>query len=175
MVVSGFWDAGGATIFVSVMSTKGACGDLTMRHSRSSVQSDPDLSEPSMPACCRRARLYWSGLRGRPRGRRRREAHGLLFPAVHGAQLAPSTLYQVFYPAREKAGRAELRFHDLRHIGAVLAASTGTLAGLMARLGHSMPGAALRDQHAAQDRARVIVDALSKLVGGDFIPIDRAL
>ena len=39
----------------------------------------------------------------------------------------------------------DLRFHDLRHTGAVLAASTGaTLAELMARLGHSTAGAALR-------------------------------
>lgn len=97
---------------------------------------------------------------------------GLLFPAGHGEQLAPSTLYRVFYPARKKAGRDDLRFHDLRHTGAVLAASTGaTLAELMARLGHSTPGAALRYQHAAQDRDRVIADALSKLVTGDVSTI----
>ena len=89
---------------------------------------------------------------------------GLLFPAGHGAQLAPSTLYKVYYPARNKAGRPDLRFHDLRHTGAVLAASTGaTLAELMARLGHSTPGAALRYQHAAEERDRVIADALSQL------------
>lgn len=52
---------------------------------------------------------------------------GLLFPAGHGGQLAPSSLYRVFYPARVKAGRDDLRFHDLRHTGAVLAASTGRL------------------------------------------------
>jgi integrase len=98
---------------------------------------------------------------------------GLLFPAQHGEQLAPSTLYRVYYPARKKAGRPDLRFHDLRHTGAVLAASTGaTLAELMARLGHSTPGAALRYQHAAKDRDRVIADALSKLVTGDVTPIE---
>ncbi|MGH3538727.1 MAG: tyrosine-type recombinase/integrase [Pseudonocardiaceae bacterium] len=98
---------------------------------------------------------------------------GLLFPAQHGEQLAPSTLYRVFYPAREKAGRPDLRFHDLRHTGAVLAASTGaTLAELMSRLGHSTPAAALRYQHAAQDRDRVIADALSKLITGDVTPIE---
>jgi integrase len=93
---------------------------------------------------------------------------GLLFPARHGEQIAPSTLYKVYYPARRKAGRPDLRFHDLRHTGAVLAASTGaTLAELMARLGHSTPGAALRYQHAAQGRDKAIADALSKLVTGN--------
>jgi integrase len=45
-------------------------------------------------------------------------AQGLLFPAGHGGHLVPSTLYGVFYPAREAAGRPDLRFHDLRHTGA---------------------------------------------------------
>jgi integrase len=90
----------------------------------------------------------------------------LLFPAADGQRhLAPSTFYKSYYPAREAAARPDLRFHDLRHTGAVLAASTGaTLAELMARLGHSTAGAAMRYQHAAQDRDRVIADALSALV-----------
>jgi len=89
---------------------------------------------------------------------------GLLFPAAGDPtkHLAPATLYKVFYRAREAAGRPDLRFHDLRHTGAVLAASTGaTLVELMARLGHSTAGAALRYQHAAQDRDKVIAQALS--------------
>ena len=104
---------------------------------------------------------------------REHAAMGCFSPAGHGEQLAPSTLYRVFYPARKKAGREDLRFHDLRHTRAVLAASTGaTLAELMARLGHSTPGAALRYQHAAQDRDRVIAVALSELVAGQVTPID---
>lgn len=93
---------------------------------------------------------------------------GLLFPAHHnGEQLSASSMGKVFIRARKLAGRPDLRFHDLRHTGAVLAASTGaTLAELMARLGHSTPGAALRYQHASQDRDRVIADALSGLVTG---------
>lgn len=92
--------------------------------------------------------------------------NGLLFPAQDGtSHMAPSTLYKVYYPARDKAGRSDLRFHDLRHTGAVLAASTGaTLAELMARLGHSTAGAALRYQHASEDRDKVIAEALSALV-----------
>ena len=70
------------------------------------------------------------------------------------------------YPAREAARRPDLRFHDLRHTQAVLAAATGaTLAELMARLGHSTPGAAMRYQHAPADRDRVIAAALSDLAG----------
>jgi len=82
--------------------------------------------------------------------------------------LAPSTLYRVYYGARDKAGRPDLRFHDLRHTGAVLAASTGaTLAELMGRLAHSTPQAALRYQHAAQGRDAVIAIALSRLATGE--------
>ncbi len=70
----------------------------------------------------------------------------------------------VFHPARHKAGRPDLRFHDLRHTGAVLAAATGaTLAELMARLGHSTPAAAMRYQHASADRDRAIAEKLSGL------------
>ena len=92
------------------------------------------------------------------------EPDSLLFPARHGGHLAPGTLYLSFYPARDKAGRKDLRWHDLRHSGAVLAAATGaTLAELMARLGHSSPQAALRYQHAAKGRDREIAALLSKL------------
>jgi integrase len=88
---------------------------------------------------------------------------GLLFAAKGGGYLAPASLYRRFYTAREAAGRPDLRFHDLRHTGAVLAASTGaTLAELMARLGHSTPAAALRYQHAAAGRDRAIAEALSE-------------
>ena len=91
----------------------------------------------------------------------------LLFPAEHGGHLAPSTLYRHFYKARETAGRPDLRFHDLRHSGAVLAAQTGaTLAELMSRLGHSTPGAAMRYQHAAAERDQAIAEALSRFVDG---------
>lgn len=90
----------------------------------------------------------------------------LLFPSVNdpNRHLAPSALYRMFYKARKAAGRPDLRVHDLRHSGAVLAASTGaTLAELMQRLGHSTAGAALRYQHAAKGRDREIAALLSKL------------
>jgi integrase len=88
----------------------------------------------------------------------------LIFPAEGGGHLQPSTLYRHWYKARDTAGRPDLRFHDLRHSGAVLAAATGaSLAELMARLGHSTPAAAMRYQHAAKGRDREIAALLSKL------------
>lgn len=88
----------------------------------------------------------------------------LIFPADNGGHLQPSTLYRHWYKARTAAGRDDLRFHDLRHSGAVLAAATGaTLAELMQRLGHSTPQAAMRYQHAAQGRGREIAALLSKI------------
>jgi integrase len=93
-----------------------------------------------------------------------KERDSLLFPAQHGQHLAPASLNRHFYKARDAAHRPDLRFHDLRHSGAVLAAATGaTLAELMARLGHSTPAAAMRYQHAAKGRDREIASLLSKL------------
>lgn len=68
---------------------------------------------------------------------------------------------------RAAAKRPDLRFHDLRHSGAVLAAATGAiLAELMAQLGHSTPQAAMRYRHAAQGRDQAIAAALSKIALG---------
>lgn len=109
----------------------------------------------------------------------------LLFAAASGGHLSQSTLNGKpsrrrsikgrmvnesatgFCKAREAAGRPDLRLHDLRHTGAVLAAQTGaTIAELMARLGHSTPAAAMRYQHAAEDRDREIAEKLSKMAQG---------
>jgi integrase len=66
---------------------------------------------------------------------------GLLFPAPTGGHLRNGNFYPTWDYARRAAGRPDLRFHDLRHTGAVLAAvAGGTLRELMGRLGHSTPG-----------------------------------
>jgi integrase len=60
------------------------------------------------------------------------------------------------------AGLPSFHFHDLRHTGNTLASRTGaSLAGLMARMGHSSTRAALIYQHTANERDRHIADALS--------------
>jgi len=68
--------------------------------------------------------------------------------------------------ARTAIDRPALRVHDLRHVGAVLAAQTGaTTAELMHRLGHTTPAMALRYQHVAAGRDAEIAQRLSALVG----------
>ena len=104
--------------------------------------------------------------------------NALLFTGRGNKTLQPSTLYGSleykdsrgrvhpawgFYKARNLAGRDDLRWHDLRHTGAVLAAIEGaTLAELMGRLGHSSPAAAMRYQNVAQGRDMEIARKLSK-------------
>jgi integrase len=94
----------------------------------------------------------------------RRDA--LLFPSVPAGtkHLSMTALYRAWGNARIEAGRKDLRWHDPRHSGAVLAAATGaSLAELMARLGHSTAKAALIYQHVARGRDREIAGLLSKL------------
>ena len=68
--------------------------------------------------------------------------------------------------ARVKVGRKDLRLHDLRHSGLTWAAATGaTVAELMRRAGHKSPAAALRYQHATEDRDRALASALAELGG----------
>ena len=86
----------------------------------------------------------------------------LIFATEGGGHLQPSHAYRHWYKARDAAGRPDLRWHDLRHSGAVLAAATGaSLAELMGRLGHSTPQAAMRYQHVAAGRDREVA-ALSR-------------
>ncbi len=103
------------------------------------------------------------------------EADALLFPSFTGRageHLSPESLYEHYYPARDAAGRPDLRFHDLRHTGATLAAATGaSLAELMHRLGHSTPAAAMRYQHATEDRDAAIAAALSEFHTGKVVKL----
>jgi integrase len=105
-----------------------------------------------------------------------RSKNALLFVTTSGQYWTHGNFYKAAWiPARSAAGRPDLRFHDLRHTSAVLAAQTGaTLAELMARLGHSTPVAALRYQHAAQGRDAQIAAALSRIAMDVVVPFERA-
>ncbi|MDV6309700.1 site-specific integrase [Gordonia amicalis] len=91
---------------------------------------------------------------------------------VTGSYYAEGRYRTPFFHARQAIGKGELHFHDLRHCGGVLVAQTGaTLKEVMARLGHTTPGTAMRYQHVAAGRADMIADRLSALavpaVSGD--------
>ena len=62
----------------------------------------------------------------------------LVFGAVHGAPLSPSTVSHAFGDICKKAGISGIRFHDLRHTHATLLMKQGTSPKVVQeRLGHS--------------------------------------
>lgn len=95
-----------------------------------------------------------------------RGANALLFPGPDGGNLRPDQYRYWWELARKAIKKPNLRVHDLRHVGAVLAAQSGaTTAELMHRLGHTTPEMALRYQHVAEGRDAEIAARLSKLAG----------
>ena len=74
-------------------------------------------------------------------------AEALLFPGDDSAHLRGDQYRTHWEKARAAIDKPNLRVHDLRHVGAVLAAQSGaTTAELMHRLGHTTPAMALRYQ-----------------------------
>jgi integrase len=96
-----------------------------------------------------------------------RAADSLLFPDDDGTHLRADRYRYHWELARKAIGKPHLRVHDLRHVGAVLAAQSGaTTAELMHRLGHTTAEMALRYQHVAEGRDAEIAERLSKLAQG---------
>lgn len=92
-------------------------------------------------------------------------ADGRVFVGAKGATPRRNHFNRLWQKACDASGIKGLHFHDLRHTGNTLAASTGaSTRELMARMGHSTARAALIYQHASADRDRLIADALSGLV-----------
>lgn len=91
---------------------------------------------------------------------------GLVFIGAKGGRLRRANFRKVWLAAVRRAGMPDgFRFHDLRHTGNTLAATTGaSTKELMARMGHASPRAALIYQHATRDRDVAIAAALSDLV-----------
>jgi integrase len=96
-----------------------------------------------------------------------RAGDSLLFADEDGTHLGAGRYWVHWEKARAAIGKPTLRVHDLRHVGAVLAAQSGaTTAELMHRLGHTTPQMALRYQHVAEGRDAEIAERLSKLAKG---------
>jgi integrase len=93
-------------------------------------------------------------------------ADSLLFGGDDGTHLRADLYRNAWEKARSAIGKPTLRVHDLRHVGAVLAAQSGaTTAELMHRLGHTTPAMAMRYQHLSEGRDALIAERLSKLAG----------
>lgn len=83
---------------------------------------------------------------------------GFLFSSPKGEPLrATNFRRRVWVKATKEAGCPGVKFHDLRHTAATLAAQTGaTTKELMDRMGHASVAAAMRYQHATDDRQKAI-------------------
>jgi len=90
-----------------------------------------------------------------------------VFTSPEGAPLRRNFRQRVWLPALRAAALPVIHFHDLRHTGNTLAASTGAgLRELMDRMGHSTARAAMVYLHATDERQRAIADALNELAKG---------
>jgi integrase len=100
-----------------------------------------------------------------------------VFVGRDGRPMRGDAVRQAFARARTAAGMDGFRFHDLRHTGQTLAASTGaTLKDLMKRLGHASAAAANRYLHAVEGRDAEIAAALSELATkGDAAKLPRRI
>lgn len=86
---------------------------------------------------------------------------GLVFTGDRGGQLSKNFTRREFRATADMLGHTTLHFHDLRHYaGTMTAVSGATQREIMARLGHASPAAAMRYQHAAEDRAAQVAEAL---------------
>ncbi|MCW2750497.1 MAG: sle [Aeromicrobium sp.] len=92
-------------------------------------------------------------------------ADAFVFGGEKGGSLRRHVWQKAWDRARRETGMEHLRFHDLRHTGNTLAATSGaSTKELMARLGHSSPQAALRYQHATEERDEAIAAHLDQVI-----------
>ena len=92
------------------------------------------------------------------------ESTAFIVCGLDGLPSSAMAIQRAWNKARATINREDLHFHDLRHTGLTLAASTGaTTAELMRRAGHASPDAALRYQHATLERDVHLSEMLDRL------------
>ncbi|MEQ4723252.1 tyrosine-type recombinase/integrase [Nonomuraea sp. B19D2] len=93
---------------------------------------------------------------------------GLIFAGPDNGALRNTNFNRrVWAKALQDAGVPKIHFHDLRHTGNTLAASTGaSTRELMTRMGHSSTRAALIYQHSTDERKREVARRLDALARG---------
>ena len=101
-----------------------------------------------------------------------------VFRGAKGAVPRNSNWSAMWRTVTRSVGIVGLHFHDLRHTGNTLAASTGaSTKELMARMGHASPRAALIYQHATREREDAIAAGLDAMIRsrGRGAPLRREL
>lgn len=89
----------------------------------------------------------------------------LLFSGARGGPLRLCVWQREWTRTRRALNLEHVHLHDLRHVAGTLAAATGaSTKELMHRLGHASPRAALRYQHATEQRDEAIADGIDRLV-----------
>ncbi len=87
-----------------------------------------------------------------------------VFTTTRGLRLSKTAFTKSVKHGFASVGKPDMRVHDLRHVGATLAAQAGaTTKELMRRIGHTTPAMAMRYQIAAAERDAAIADKLSEL------------
>jgi integrase len=91
---------------------------------------------------------------------------GAVFTGRSGLPVRRADLGQAWHAALEAEGIRSLRVHDLRHHAATTFARKPdvTLKELMATIGHASPVAALRYQHATEERGRELADYMDGVI-----------
>jgi integrase len=88
----------------------------------------------------------------------------LVFATESGAPLSRARRTRLFRQACTATGRDDLRWHDLRHTGATIAAQAGaSIRELQHRLGHTTYSAAMLYQHADAARDRQLAERMTSL------------
>lgn len=107
---------------------------------------------------------------------------GLVFVGEKGGPVRPGVLQKEWVKARSSVGLDGLHLHDLRHVAGTLAAATGaSTKEIMRRLGHATQEAALRYQHATDERDRVLAAGIDRIIqaarhdaASQYIPLRSA-
>jgi integrase len=102
-------------------------------------------------------------LRDHMTNRTGRGPEAFVFTTTRGKRLSTTAFTKSVKTGFAAVGKGDMRVHDLRHVGATLAAQAGaTTKELMSRLGHTTPDMAMRYQIAAQERDVKIAEDMSK-------------
>ncbi len=87
-----------------------------------------------------------------------------VFTTTRGLRLSTTAFTKAVKKGFADVGKPDMRVHDLRHVGATMAAQAGaTTKELMKRIGHKTSTMAMRYQIASADRDAAIAEAMSKL------------